>query len=863
MAGETREQVSPGRRHIIKRPRLTKTLDESASRVQMLVAPAGYGKTTLAREWLENRWHGWYQGGPASADVAALAVGLAEVCAAIVPGAGDRMRARLRATSSPEDDVEPLGELLAEDIVQWPEDAWLAIDDYQYATASPASERFVELLYLNSPVRLLVATRERPSWSTSRQWLYGEIHELSRASLAMDQDEVAEILEAVGRGRASGLLALANGWPAVIGLAAFAPEVAVPDDIPEALYEFFAQELLRALDEEVQKDILTLAIPQSISLRVAEFLLGQRAEEVVVRAEHIGVLTRGSKELYSMHPLLRHFLLDRLERTELDLSELATRLFRFFATERAWDEAFSVLQTARLPNHVPALVEAALPSVLANQRLSTLGRWVEYAEADGIHSPILDVALAELACRGGDASRAQALAEHAARALSPGDPLIPQVLLLAGKAALLSNRTQRAVSLYESARGVSTSDADAYEATWGQFVSAARLENPEVTELIRQLDAMAGGVPDRELRRATARMIVGARMGSLCGLDELLDSMVPLLSRVTDPFVRSSFLIARAQLLALSGKYLRALAAAEQAFQDVRDYRFEFLVPHAAMVKALVHLGLRQISQASALIADSERLGEQRGDAYVKMNVGALRARLLLHQGSSSKAVSVLSRPWSSLPERSMHAEYLATRALALACNDEREAALKQAEESACVSQGVEAAVLNAAARAIANIQTDSTESDVASLFGTATRTGNYDGLLFACRLSSALAEQFVSDTTRGGVIAKLIHETGDYVLARRLKLLSAARPSTDALTPREHEVYELLALGLTNKEIASALFITETTAKAHSLHVREKLGLRSRTEVALHASSRGGSEALTQPSMPQTPTTKDLDSQD
>jgi ATP/maltotriose-dependent transcriptional regulator MalT len=38
------------RRRIIKRPRLTRILDESGARIILLVAPAGYGKTTLAHE---------------------------------------------------------------------------------------------------------------------------------------------------------------------------------------------------------------------------------------------------------------------------------------------------------------------------------------------------------------------------------------------------------------------------------------------------------------------------------------------------------------------------------------------------------------------------------------------------------------------------------------------------------------------------------------------------------------------------------------------------------------------------------------------------------------------------------------------
>ena len=59
------------RRRIIERPRLTTLLDESQGRIKMLVAPAGYGKTTLARQWLEGKLSTWYTATSASTDVAA------------------------------------------------------------------------------------------------------------------------------------------------------------------------------------------------------------------------------------------------------------------------------------------------------------------------------------------------------------------------------------------------------------------------------------------------------------------------------------------------------------------------------------------------------------------------------------------------------------------------------------------------------------------------------------------------------------------------------------------------------------------------------------------------------------------------
>jgi non-specific serine/threonine protein kinase len=59
-------------------------------------------------------------------------------------------------------------------------------------------------------------------------------------------------------------------------------------------------------------------------------------------------------------------------------------------------------------------------------------------------------------------------------------------------------------------------------------------------------------------------------------------------------------------------------------------------------------------------------------------------------------------------------------------------------------------------------------------------------------------------------------------------------------LTPRELEVAAPIARGRTSKEIADALVITERTADTHAAHIRDKLGLRSRAEIAAWAVRNG-----------------------
>lgn len=61
-----------------------------------------------------------------------------------------------------------------------------------------------------------------------------------------------------------------------------------------------------------------------------------------------------------------------------------------------------------------------------------------------------------------------------------------------------------------------------------------------------------------------------------------------------------------------------------------------------------------------------------------------------------------------------------------------------------------------------------------------------------------------------------------------------------EPLTPRELEILRLLAGGYSNREIASALHVSEGTVKNHVSRVLDKLGVRDRTRAVLRALDRG-----------------------
>jgi two-component system, NarL family, response regulator NreC len=66
------------------------------------------------------------------------------------------------------------------------------------------------------------------------------------------------------------------------------------------------------------------------------------------------------------------------------------------------------------------------------------------------------------------------------------------------------------------------------------------------------------------------------------------------------------------------------------------------------------------------------------------------------------------------------------------------------------------------------------------------------------------------------------------------------ARVEADPLSEREHEVLRLLALGHTNQEIASKLYLSVRTVETHRAHIMQKLRLSTRAELVRHAMEQG-----------------------
>jgi ATP/maltotriose-dependent transcriptional regulator MalT len=812
----------------------------------MLVAAAGYGKTILAEQWTgqEGRRASWCRARRSAIDVAVLARGLSAAAAQIVPGAGRRLEERLAATQDPAREAGVLAEILAEDLLEWPEDAWIVLDDYHHVAEAPSSEVFVETLVHRAPLRMLIASRGRPSWVAGRHILYGDVLEITQTALAMSVDEVEEVLGGRHAELTPGLLAIADGWPAVIGLASVADATPAADvDMPEALYEFFADEVYRGLELSVRTGLAILgALPLVDRELAAGFLGSERAEAVCREALTLGVLDEREGRL-ELHPLVAAFLETRARRDARDeLDHVAPAALATYKQRREWDAAFDVVDRFGLDDELEPLVAEALDELLNAGRLATLEGWIERSGSFAQSSAVLLIARAEVCLRTGRHVTAQAFAESAVDlARDRGQDVLARSLVVAARAAHIGSREQEALELFRSAEHVAPNARWARDALWGQLMSAAALELDVAHDLMHFLATSSSrSDPLEVIRLADKRLALGFRFGAIEHLAEAR-RVSELALEVDDPFTRCSFRCTFSCALNLGAYYSEGLEQAALLLDEAEEYRVDFALAYGHLMTAAALAGLREFDRAQHSLDLSLHDARRCNDEFGVQAVYSARVRLLLQQGRAADACGI-EPPDIECALPGMKGEVLASRALALACLGRVDEARSLAHIAQSGSKAVETRVLVPAVNAVCATKTRQPNlfDMVETLVDTATASGAVDLAITAYRAAPDLLVAMLACPRTAERTVFVLTRSQDQELARALghEPIGSLDPIS-GLSSREREVYALICEGLTNAEIARRLFIAESTVKVHVHHVYDKLGVRSRTALVLNHARR------------------------
>lgn len=832
------QATSVANRHIIERPRLTRLLDETTARVIMLVAPAGYGKTTLARQWLASRPHVWYAARPSSADMATLGIGVIEATEGTVPNVGSRFREWLSARRGAEDSVRA-ADLIVDDLSDWPEETWFAIDDYQFLT--PDAEQVIDRVRTHANVRLVLTSRRRPLWCNSRDLLYGTVFEVDTATLKMNDEEAVSVLRSVDQKVAQDLIALAAGWPAIIGLASYANGPLIRDrhELPPELHDYIADELFASVAEDTREKLAQVSLLPSISIHRARQLLGREGDRVVKEGTRVGFLTDDHSGVLSMHPLLRAFLRRKmLELPDARLKVLVDGAVRLLISEREWDDAFEVIRQFDTPESLDELLAASLYELLECGHLKTVSTFVEMGRMRSASDALLDLADAELAFREGFHERARRLAERAALGLAERSPLASKALSLAGNSAYFSDAIDNAITSFQRAREVAGSHEDERRAVWGLFLAALEQEDESAAALLGEFEEMSSSSADELVRIQNGRLHFGTRLGTLnYGLSGA-QAVAGIVSDAKDPVVRASFWHVYAAALRAGADYSGALEASDNALREITVFDLNFGRAHVYLTRAGALMGTAAHDEALALLDEVSRTAARNGDTYLQMNERTSRCKLFLLAGETQDAVRVTEARWPHVGSRGQFAEFLASRAIALAASGAREAALEILQQAENTSHENEATALCTTARALVSVDHSESFASILPRIRAAVSRGVMDPFVFAARLD----RRFPRRVSQFADIRSALHEVliianaVPHATAGGLRGAKALAAEHAGLTRREREVLGYLAEGKTNREIASLLFLSESTVKVHVRHVLRKIGVRTRTEAAIYA---------------------------
>jgi ATP/maltotriose-dependent transcriptional regulator MalT len=773
----------------------------------------------------------WYSCTRASIDLARLAVGLADAIEGVTGDSFTSLRERLKVTARPQAEGDLLAEIFL-DCVNAEQPRLLVVDDYQFLSDELAAEDFAERVLVDSSVNTLVLSRTQPRWASARRKLYREIGEVDVRELRMTEAEVRRIFAAVGREPSAEELALADGWPAVVGLLALGTS---GSRVRGSVDRFLTDEVCRTLGADVVGALAVVGCLRRFGHQLACSVLGDElAKHAVVSASAAGLLTEVDRGVYELHPLVRDHLTAQVP--ELDIEPYVSRVADHCVSNELWDELFEFADRLESSYLLNRLFECGVRPSLDEGRSETVRTWIDFARSGRFSVDWLPLAEAELALRDGLYLQAETVAVEANETFeSPA--ATAWALGIAGRAAHLGGREEHAARYYKLAQAVATTPSEKRNAEWGELKSRIDLEGPEASALLDRMRSSALLTPTDQVELAARSLLLGARLGNLHSL-EIARSVAQLVSLVPDPILRTSFRNIYAYSCAIAGEYDEAASMLDELEADAGQHRLRFVHAYARFARAVVAVGLREFENAFALLGEATAEARRTGDEHVLASCAAIKARALIAMGRFDEAAALASFDHGSLIA-AMRAELRVTRALAAALSGETPLAIQLCEEARSMSQTVEVPVIAASVAAICAIRDDALDATThAEAAATSARESWYvDGFVTAYRGCPELARRVASGAERSW-FASVLQRVGDDEIAQVAGL--GTRVGPQHLSPREAEVFSLLRLGLTNKEIGRKLFISEGTAKVHVHHILEKLEVHSRTEAVLKAPRLG-----------------------
>ncbi len=635
------------------------------SKLTLLSAPAGWGKTTLLAQWAsgsgEDQRFGWLWLDRSDNDPVWFWMYVVAALQKVSPGVGTRA-VELLATGA--DPVQVVLPTLLNDLDTITSPVVLILDDYHLVVNRAVHEQLAFVIgQMPANLHLVLATRSDPMLPLARLRANGDLVEMRSDDLRFGVIEAGQLLnDVLGVDLAEADIELLHrrteGWAAGLYLAALslagrrdaAAFVRTFAGDNRHIVDYLMAEVLEGQPPQMRSFLLRSSVLERLSGALCDAMLQTSGSASVlekIERENLFVVPLDmSRRWYRYHHLFGELLRTELHRSEPDLvADLHRRAATWFETEGLVDEAVRHLVAAGDIAHSADLIAADWVDEFNSGGLSTVSGWLDLLPDQTVsQDPRLSAARAWIALNVGQFDHANMWIE-AVETRSPdvGDAISGQVVLLR---AVHSFKTAKVTAALEEARRAITLDLD--EAPLGRSsaycIYGAALyfsgSTQEAQAAFRRAVQLAQKVGDRGARIYALGYLalIAAEHGQLADAEQQIRRASGSSRDLADGehFVEVMVSLAAAGLLAMRGDAAAAVAAADMAVVSARHGGGILEVAKALLVRAeiLEHLGDHQT--AKAILEEVGTLVRGCSDAGI--------ASTLLASAEPSTAVAVTSR---------------------------------------------------------------------------------------------------------------------------------------------------------------------------------------------------------------------------
>ena len=387
-AGMHPPALTPG---LVERSRLLGQLSDSSARIALVVAPAGFGKTTVLAQWaaIDDRPVGWLLLSESDNDPSALLARLLATLDSVASVTATDFEAIAMSAADLPRVVLPRLAALVRDLPP----CLLVFDDVHLLRASSATQ-ILRLVVEQMPVGSCsaLAGRSAPALPIARWRANRQLLDVQLDDLAMSDDEGLALLRGakleVTPSEAALLVELTEGWPAALYLSTLALRDRSPHDAlsfggdDRLLAEYFLEEVLRTVPDEQATFLVHCSVLEHLSGPVCDAVLQREGSAVLLdeleRSNLFVIALDRTRTSYRFHHLFRDLLRAELRCREPELeTTLHRRASEWSQQHGDYDAAVAHARAAGDVDRVEALIWSVLPLYVSTNGTPTVLRWLE------------------------------------------------------------------------------------------------------------------------------------------------------------------------------------------------------------------------------------------------------------------------------------------------------------------------------------------------------------------------------------------------------------------------------------------------------------------------------------------------------